>query len=153
MYLPQPALSRVDLIGTFIKHNYTRYESEDKWRSTRSFLVLVCACNNPTGPPTSTALANQPQIRKDIREFKEKNKLDKVVLLWTANTERFAALEVGINDTKENLLASIARGEDEVRHYNRKEDNLPRIFPMWRVGRNNLFFPGLQSYLLFVWTA
>eukprot|EP00904_Undaria_pinnatifida_P003918 jgi/Undpi1/13527/HiC_scaffold_8.g03186.m1 len=54
------------------------------------------------------------QIRKDIREFKEKNKLDKVVVLWTANTERFSALEAGINDTKENILASIARGEEEV---------------------------------------
>lgn len=54
------------------------------------------------------------QIRKDIREFKEKNKLDKVVVLWTANTERFSALEAGVNDTKENILASITRGEDEV---------------------------------------
>ncbi|MBA0590730.1 hypothetical protein Gorai_019424, partial [Gossypium raimondii] len=27
------------------------------------------------------------QIIKDIREFKEKNKVDKVVVLWTANTE------------------------------------------------------------------
>lgn len=55
------------------------------------------------------------QVRKDIREFKESNKLDKVVLLWTANTERFSALEAGINDTKENILASIARGEEEVK--------------------------------------
>lgn len=55
------------------------------------------------------------QIRKDIREFKEKNKLDKVVVLWTANTERFSALEAGINDTKDNILASITRGEEEVR--------------------------------------
>lgn len=54
------------------------------------------------------------QIRKDIQEFKQKNNLDKVAVLWTANTERFCALEVGINDTKENMLASIARGEEEV---------------------------------------
>ncbi|CAM9154037.1 unnamed protein product [Scytosiphon promiscuus] len=63
---------------------------------------------------TGSKQEQMDQIRKDIREFKEKNNLDKVVLLWTANTERFAALEVGINDTKENLLASIARGEEEV---------------------------------------
>lgn len=49
-----------------------------------------------------------------MREFKEKHDLDKVVVLWTANTERFSAVETGINDTKDNLLASIARGEEEV---------------------------------------
>jgi len=54
------------------------------------------------------------KIRSDIREFKEKNGLDKVVLLWSANTERFAAIEEGVNDTAETLLASIARGEAEV---------------------------------------
>ena len=27
-------------------------------------------------------------IRNDIRDFKRKNDLDKVILLWTANTER-----------------------------------------------------------------
>lgn len=54
------------------------------------------------------------QVRKDIRDFKESNNLDKVVVLWTANTERFSALETGVNDTKENLLSSISRGEDEV---------------------------------------
>lgn len=54
------------------------------------------------------------QIRADIRDFKKKNGLDKVILLWTANTERFASVEEGINDTAENILASIARGEEEV---------------------------------------
>lgn len=33
------------------------------------------------------------QIRADIRDFKAANGLDKVVVLWTANTERFAAIE------------------------------------------------------------
>merc|ERR1719420_2148604 len=31
------------------------------------------------------------QIRKNIREFKAAHDLDKVIILWTANTERFAA--------------------------------------------------------------
>jgi len=35
-------------------------------------------------------------------------------VLWTANTERFASVEEGMNDTAANLLASIARGEQEV---------------------------------------
>lgn len=67
-------------------------------------------------------MAAKPQIRKDIREFKEKNNLDKVVVLWTANTERFSALEPGINDTKENILASITRGEEEVRWTDRQNE-------------------------------
>merc|ERR1719378_1715142 len=53
-------------------------------------------------------------IRKDIRNFKAKHGLDKVIVLWTANTERFAAIEEGINDTAGTLLAAIERGEDEV---------------------------------------
>merc|ERR1711972_580310 len=40
--------------------------------------------------------------------------LDKVVVLWTANTERFAEISEGINDTAANLLASIERGESEI---------------------------------------
>jgi myo-inositol-1-phosphate synthase len=54
------------------------------------------------------------KIRMDIREFKEHNRLDKVILLWTANTERFTSIEEGINDTADNLLRSISKGEDEV---------------------------------------
>jgi myo-inositol-1-phosphate synthase len=47
------------------------------------------------------------QIRKDIREFKLKNNLNKVIVLWTANTERFSSIEKGVNDTAEALLAAI----------------------------------------------
>jgi len=53
-------------------------------------------------------------VRRDMREFKEKNNLDKVIVLWTANTERFACVEEGINDTADNLLSSIRRDEAEV---------------------------------------
>jgi myo-inositol-1-phosphate synthase len=37
-------------------------------------------------------LVHLKQIRKDIANFKNDNNLDKVVILWTANTERFAIL-------------------------------------------------------------
>eukprot|EP00392_Amoebophrya_sp_AT5.2_P010362 g10422.t1 len=53
------------------------------------------------------------QIRKDLKEFKEKNKLDKVVVMWTANTERYS--EVGeFNSTKEKLYEAIAANHKEV---------------------------------------
>ena len=58
--------------------------------------------------------AHLEQIRKDIREFKAANKLDKVIVLWTANTERFASVQSGVNDTADNLLAAIAANEPEV---------------------------------------
>ena len=53
-------------------------------------------------------------VRSDIQQFKKAHGLDKVIVLWTANTERFAAVEEGVNDTSEALLAAIARGEDEI---------------------------------------
>merc|ERR1712070_1215331 len=40
--------------------------------------------------------------------------VDKVVVLWTATTERFASIEEGLNDTADNLLASIAANEAEI---------------------------------------
>jgi len=61
-----------------------------------------------------TKQTQMEQLRKDMRDFKTKNNLDKVILLWTANTERFASIEEGVNDTADNLLASIKRGEAEV---------------------------------------
>ncbi|KAL0395624.1 UNVERIFIED_CONTAM: Inositol-3-phosphate synthase [Sesamum calycinum] len=54
------------------------------------------------------------QIIKDIRDFKEQNKVDKVVVLWTANTERYSNVVVGLNDTSESLMASVERNEAEI---------------------------------------
>ncbi|OLY78007.1 Inositol-3-phosphate synthase [Smittium mucronatum] len=54
------------------------------------------------------------KIRKDIRDFKSSNGLDKVIVLWTANTERFSSIIEGVNDTADNLLKSISESHDEV---------------------------------------
>ena len=59
--------------------------------------------------PGTDKKAHLEKIRQDIRDFKAKNKLDKVVVLWTANTERFASIIPGINTTGDELLASIER--------------------------------------------
>ncbi|KAL7506026.1 hypothetical protein ACHAXN_003390 [Cyclotella atomus] len=63
---------------------------------------------------TGTKQEQMEKIRQDIRDFKAKNELDQVILLWTANTERFSAVEEGVNDTAENMLRSIEMGEAEV---------------------------------------
>lgn len=54
------------------------------------------------------------KIRADIRKFKKDNGLDKVIVLWTANTERYAEIIEGVNDTAENLLKAIKDNQAEV---------------------------------------
>lgn len=63
---------------------------------------------------TGTKQEMLDKIRADIRNFKAERKVDKVVVLWTATTERFSSIEEGLNDTADNLLAAIARDEAEV---------------------------------------
>ena len=46
-------------------------------------------------------------------DFKETNGLDKVVVQWTANTERYADLIDGVNDTADNLMKAIEDGPPE----------------------------------------
>ncbi|KOS20114.1 Inositol-3-phosphate synthase [Escovopsis weberi] len=58
--------------------------------------------------------AHVEKIRQDIRDFKARNALDKVIVLWTANTERYADLIDGVNDTADNLLKAIEQGHEEV---------------------------------------
>jgi myo-inositol-1-phosphate synthase len=53
-------------------------------------------------------------IRGHIRDFKAQQGLDKVIVLWTATTERFCDVDEGLNGTADNLLASISRDEAEV---------------------------------------
>lgn len=40
--------------------------------------------------------------------------MDKIVVLWTANTERYSNVSTGLNDTMENLLASVDKNEAEI---------------------------------------
>ncbi|XP_047107119.1 inositol-3-phosphate synthase 1-A isoform X1 [Schistocerca piceifrons] len=63
---------------------------------------------------TGTKWDQVEQIRKDIREFKKMKKLDKVIVLWTANTERFCDVLPGINDTSENLISAIQSNASEI---------------------------------------
>jgi myo-inositol-1-phosphate synthase len=53
-------------------------------------------------------------VRAQIRQFKEERGVDKIVVLWTANTERYAEIIEGVNDTSENLLKAIEKGEAEI---------------------------------------
>lgn len=54
------------------------------------------------------------QVRKQIRDFKAANEVDVVIVLWTANTERFVAVDERIHGTADDLLAAIKRDEAEL---------------------------------------
>jgi myo-inositol-1-phosphate synthase len=67
-----------------------------------------------TVPGDKACMEHVEHIRKDIRDFKARNGLDKVIVQWTANTERYSEILPGVNDTAANLMASIASGHEEV---------------------------------------
>lgn len=47
-------------------------------------------------------------------EFKNTKNLDQVIILWTANTERFSEIIAGVNDTAENILKAIEENHSEI---------------------------------------
>lgn len=74
-------------------------------QSTRANNLLNCGGNKQKELET---------LRNDIRTFKQANGCEKIIVLWTANTERFAELIEGVNDTAENLLRSIRENHSEI---------------------------------------
>ncbi|KAJ3574225.1 hypothetical protein NP233_g1909 [Leucocoprinus birnbaumii] len=64
--------------------------------------------------PGADKQAHLDHIRADIRKFKEDNGLDRVVVFWTANTERYSDIIPGVNDTADNLLKAIKESHSEV---------------------------------------
>jgi myo-inositol-1-phosphate synthase len=89
------------------------------------------------------------KICEDIRNFKKENSLDKVIVLWTATTERFSSLLPGVNDTTENLLTALKS--------NHKEVSPSTIFAVASVlegctfingSPQNTFVPGVQQLAL-----
>ncbi|KAI1465944.1 myo-inositol-1-phosphate synthase [Daldinia caldariorum] len=65
-------------------------------------------------PGNKASMAHVEKIRQDIRDFKQQHGLDKVIVQWTANTERYADILPGVNDTADNLLQAIEQGHAEV---------------------------------------
>ena len=65
-------------------------------------------------PGEKPCMEHIDHIRKDIRNFKRAHELDKVIVLWTANTERYSDIVPGVNDTIANLTDSIVAGHSEI---------------------------------------
>lgn len=53
-------------------------------------------------------------IRRDIRSMKTEQGVEEVIVLWTANTERYCSVMPGLNDTADNLIAAIKASATEV---------------------------------------
>ncbi|KAH9851106.1 Myo-inositol-1-phosphate synthase [Lenzites betulinus] len=64
--------------------------------------------------PGTDKNAHLEHLRADIRRFKAQHALDRVVVFWTANTERYSEIITGVNDTADNLLAAIKASHPEV---------------------------------------
>ncbi|KAI7866297.1 hypothetical protein BDF14DRAFT_1728714 [Spinellus fusiger] len=64
--------------------------------------------------PGDNKLEHCEQIRKDIRDFKQTNQLDSVVVVWSANTERYSDIIPGVNDTADNFLKAVADSHPEI---------------------------------------
>jgi len=60
------------------------------------------------------SLEHLEKIREDIKNFKKVNRLDKVIVLWTANTERFCNITANVHNTEDNLMKAIANGHPEI---------------------------------------
>lgn len=54
------------------------------------------------------------EVRQQIQAFKASSGVEKVIVLWTANTERYSDVTEGINDSAENFLKAIENNESEV---------------------------------------
>lgn len=54
------------------------------------------------------------QIRRDIQDFKSSKNLDSVLVLWTANTERFSEIKAGLNMTMQELEDSLKANKSEI---------------------------------------
>ncbi|XP_017837695.1 inositol-3-phosphate synthase isoform X2 [Drosophila busckii] len=54
------------------------------------------------------------QVRRDIRDFKQRSGVETVIVLWTANTERFGEIKAGLNTTSQELLASLQENKSEI---------------------------------------
>jgi len=53
-------------------------------------------------------------IRSNIKEFKLKNNLNKIIIVWTANTERYSDVIKGVHDTENNIMNAIKNGHKEI---------------------------------------
>lgn len=110
------AMQRAKVLNWSLQEKLRPYMSSMKPRPSIYIPEFIAANQDSRADNVlSGTLAEQvEQLRADIRDFKQSSGVDKVIVLWTANTERFCEVAVGLNDTAANLLATIQCGHGEV---------------------------------------
>ncbi|CAF4416574.1 unnamed protein product [Rotaria socialis] len=83
-----------------------QYNFRTKRQVQRTGVMLVGWGGNNGSTVTGAIIANRDKITWMRKE--------KVIVLWTANTERYTDVRPGLNTTKEEVLQSIADNDDEI---------------------------------------
>ncbi|QEU61001.1 Ino1 [Kluyveromyces lactis] len=120
------AMARAEVLGVDLQNKLRQEMSAHKPLPSIYYPDFIAAnqderadnCFNRDGKTGPVSVKDKwshvEHIRNDIRQFKEKNGLDKVLVLWTANTERYADIVTGVNDTAENLINAIKCDHTEI---------------------------------------
>lgn len=69
------------------------------------------------------------KLRGDIAEFKRKNELETVIVLWTATTERYISVAHDLADTADHLMRFIGGGSPDDEFANFYDDSKTSIAP------------------------
>jgi len=64
--------------------------------------------------PGTNKQAHLDQIRQDLRDFKKLHRVDRIIVMWSANTERCCEVIPGVNDTAENILEALRNSHSEL---------------------------------------
>ncbi|PNF41108.1 Inositol-3-phosphate synthase 1-B [Cryptotermes secundus] len=110
------AMKRAQVLDINLQQQLRPYMQNMKPRPSIYFPDFIAAnqASRADNVISGTKWEQMEQIRKDIRDFKDFHKLDQVIVLWTANTERFCDVLSGLNTTAEDLLAAIKANAKEV---------------------------------------
>ena len=110
------AMQRAEVFDYDLQQKLAPYMREMKPRPAvyRPDFIAANQSDRADNVVLGSAEQQMTTIRHDIRNFKEKHNLDKVIVLWTANTERFCEVIPGIHDTSANILEAINQDESEI---------------------------------------
>ncbi|XP_049876075.1 inositol-3-phosphate synthase [Pectinophora gossypiella] len=118
-------ISPLNLADSMARAKVIEYELQQKLRKEMAAMKPRPAIYDPdfiaanqadraTNLIKGTKYEQYLQIRADIKDFRDKHKLDKVIILWTANTERFCEVRPGVHDTSENLERALRNNDSEI---------------------------------------
>ncbi|XP_050668268.1 inositol-3-phosphate synthase isoform X2 [Leptidea sinapis] len=118
-------ISPLNLAESMVRAKVIDYDLQQKLKKEMSAMKPRPAIYDPdfiaanqadraTNLITGTRYQQYLQLRADIKDFREKNGLEKVIVLWTANTERFCEVIAGVHDTSDNIEKALRANHSEI---------------------------------------